>query len=103
MQPISPNDVTAAKAKQVPPEVIKVFNDEIVRNWTGRSASVKQKDVLHKICEATGQRSSVVFENKWMDIEDLFRSAGWVVTYDSPSYCESYDPYWVFEKPRSAR
>ena len=39
-----------------------------------------------------------VFKNKWLDVEEVYRKAGWKVEYDKPGYCEDYEAYFVFEK-----
>ena len=41
--------------------------------------------------------SKTIYDNNWLDIEDIFREAGWKVTYDKPAYNESYDAYFKFE------
>ena len=39
-----------------------------------------------------------IFDNHLLDFEDVYRDQGWSVMYDSPAYCESYDPYFLFKK-----
>ena len=35
--------------------------------------------------------------NKYLDFEDEYRTIGWKVTYNKPAYCETYEPYFIFE------
>ena len=43
------------------------------------------------------QTRELVYPSRDSDIEDIFREAGWKVTYDKPAYNESYDAYFKFE------
>ncbi len=42
--------------------------------------------------------STTVCDNHWLDVEDVYREAGWVVEYDKPGYCESYEATFTFKK-----
>lgn len=38
-----------------------------------------------------------IFDNHWLDIEDIYREQGWKVKYDKPGYNEeSFKPYFEF-------
>lgn len=39
---------------------------------------------------------NVVFANKWLDIEDIYREQGWRVDYDKPAYNENYQASFTF-------
>jgi hypothetical protein len=39
-----------------------------------------------------------VFDNQWLDIEDIYREAGWKVSYDKPAYNETYKAYFTFSR-----
>lgn len=97
MEPIRPHEVKEKQIKSIPPEVIKVFNDLIVKHYNGRSAMIKQDEALSKVMEALSLSSNQVFENKLLDVEDVFRQAGWSVVYDKPGYNESYNAFWTFK------
>lgn len=43
----------------------------------------------------------VIFKNNWLNIEELYSNEGWLVKYDSPAYCESYEPYFKFTRKKS--
>ena len=100
MQPIKPGEVKTNLIKSMPPQVITVFNNLIMKNFDGKQARVLQKDALKGICEAMSIDSNTAFKNKLLDVEDSFRDAGWIVLYDKPAYCETYDAYFIFKKPR---
>lgn len=96
MPAIRPCDIPQAKIDSIPEEVIAIFNEMIVKNMIGRRASFKQKDVAAKIAEFMGVNQRTIFENNWLDVEPIFRAAGWKVEFDCPGYNESYDAFYSF-------
>jgi hypothetical protein len=98
VEPITPSQAAKQKQQELPGEVIEAFNSMIALNFDGSSATVLQKDVVAKIMEKMGLRKVSQVKNCWLDIEPVFRAAGWSVKYDKPAYCESYDAYFVFER-----
>lgn len=104
MKPITPAEVVKRKVELMPAGVIEAFNDLIAERWDGHSASVKQNDAVVAVMAKLKQsmpdlKREDLFEKHWLDVEDLFRKAGWSVAYDKPGYNEDYDAYWVF-KPK---
>jgi hypothetical protein len=102
---ISPKDIDALrkeyllkKAHQIPKEIIKVFNDMIVENYSGGTAVLTQAEVLERVVCAVKIPRADVFKNGWLDVEPVFKEAGWKVSYDQPAYNESYDASWIFKK-----
>jgi len=98
MEPIRPEEVGAAKAKAVPDAVIDVFNQLIVKHFSGRSAVIRQDEALAAIMVVMNCDRHSVFTNKWLDVEEAFRAAGWKVKYDKPGYCESYEATFTFSR-----
>lgn len=95
--PITPDEVVKKKQQIVPEFVFEAFNELIARNLSGGYAMVKQDDVVALILskmnpeavtwEGMGEDRARVFAYHWLDIEPLYRGAGWDVTYeDSPGY-----------------
>lgn len=41
-----------------------------------------------------------MLDREHLDVEDVYRAAGWEVTYDKPGYNETYDATFTF---RSAK
>lgn len=100
---ITPDEVVEKKQEQLPDFVVEAFNEMIAKNWNGRSASFKQDDVVNLICQKMGYeeyRAAVnkIYAEHWLDVEDVYRSAGWVVKYDKPAYNESYPATFEFSK-----
>ena len=95
--PLRPEDMHAAKARVIPQHVFEAFDEEIARAWDGKRSVVMQEAVLMNIMTRHGCTRDVVFSNKWLDVEPVYRAAGWKVTYDKPAYCESYPASFTFE------
>lgn len=96
VKPITPNEVI--EGKKFPPEVIKAFNDLIVKNWNGSFSKILQKDVVALIVRTSEFSSNQIFNNNWLDVEPCFRKAGWKVVYDKPAYCETYEASFEFSR-----
>jgi hypothetical protein len=67
----------------------------------GTSAHILAKDVVAQIlvtAEAAGTPTStdLIYANRWMDVEPVYRKAGWKVDYDRPGYNESYEAHYTF-------
>jgi len=98
IKPIKPSEIKAAKNKNIPDAVIKIFNDFIVKEYDDVSAVVVKDEVLKKITSELNVSRNHVIDNGWLDVEDLYRKAGWKVIYDKPGYNESYDAFYKFTK-----
>ena len=102
MEPIKPSDVISKKTKVIPAYVIEVFNMMIIEKFTNGSAALKQKETVERIKERMKlQASKNIFSINWLDVEDIFRKAGWEVEYDKPGFNESYDATFTFSKKRA--
>jgi hypothetical protein len=96
--PITPDEVQPRKNETIPEEVFEVFNALIVENWDGRSARITQDEAVSRVSKALGISRSTAFSRKLLDIEDVYRKAGWKVVYDKPAYNEDYEAFFVFSK-----
>jgi hypothetical protein len=95
VKPIRPDEVAEEKLNTLPESVIEVFNDLIAENWDGKSSHVLQRDVVDRIKR---KMETNHFKTSWLDVEDIYRRAGWDVEYDKPGYNESYDASFTFTK-----
>lgn len=98
MKPITPDEVSAEKCKHLPDFIIKCFNELITLRWNGESAIIPQNEILFKICEVGKVSREFVFNKKYLDIEPIFREAGWDVEYDA--YNKTNDAMFIFRKKR---
>ena len=96
IKPITP-DETRAIRKGIPDFIFEAINSLIIKNVSaGGVARVLQNDILNLIQDKMTRES--VFSNKYLDIEDHYRDAGWKVKYDKPAYNETYEAYFVFSR-----
>ncbi len=98
-KPITPSEVGRAKTQRIPAQVFDAFNDCISKSWDGRSASFTQNVVVEAILERMPDMTrSQLYEQRWLDVEDSYRAAGWEVEYDRPGYCETYAATFTFKR-----
>lgn len=95
-KPISPSEVVASN--QIPNAVLEAFNRCISKNWDGRSAVVPQKEVEREILERMLVGIDTIYEKRWLDVEEIYRKAGWVVEYNKPAYDENWGAVYRFKK-----
>lgn len=98
VEPIKPDEVVEQKQKLFPDEVMEAFNELIAENYQNGSATFQQNEVVKRIVEKKGCESAEIFKNHWLDVEDVYRNAGWKVEYDKPAYNESYAATFTFRK-----
>jgi hypothetical protein len=110
VKPISTNDATLASAKKelLPDFVIEAFNEMIASRYLNGSAKFKQDEVMEIILQRGNDIKDLqgdphikrhnIFDNHWLDVEEVYRQEGWKVEYDKPAYCETFDAYFVFRK-----
>lgn len=94
VKPISPDQV--GNGSHIPDEVFEVVNKLLQANWTGSSATIKQKDVISAL--GAHYDSQAIFDNGWLNFEGAYKAQGWKVVYDKPGYNESYGAYWKFTR-----
>jgi hypothetical protein len=110
---ISPDQVAAHKASTFPDYVFDAFNDLIAANFTAGDAVVLQKDVIALILAKANAglvgtiddsglnlTRNEIFSKGYLNVEEVYREAGWQVEYDKPAYNESYDASFTFRKKK---
>jgi hypothetical protein len=78
--------------------LLKLFNDCIIERWNDRSATIRQDYVVDKIKKKIEIDYREIFDMYYLDVEEIFRDAGWIVTYDKPGYNETYPATFEFKK-----
>lgn len=99
VSPIKPGEVVKEKEKSIPDAVFEAFNQLIAENFNGYSATVLQKDVV-ALMKEKGVNIGEAYKKGWLDVEDIYRKAGWKVEYDKPGYNESYDASFEFSRKK---
>jgi hypothetical protein len=100
MPAIKPSEVIEYKKEKVIPEyVFDAFNFLIAKNFSSKSSRFTQDWVVSEILKRSpeGVTREYLFDNHFLDIEDIYRDAGWCVEYDKPAYCESYSATFEFK------
>ena len=96
VEPIKPSEI-----KQTIPEfVIKGANECIQEHYRElkKESHFTQDELMKYVLKYApeGITRRTVFDNGWLDIEPLYRRAGWEVEYDKPAYCENYPANFTF-------
>lgn len=99
VRPITPEEVVNNKSKVFPAAVFEAFNDMITQKFSGNQATFKQKDVV-ALMKEKGLEQRQIFDQGFLDVEDVYRKAGWTVEYDKPGYNESYPATFTFKRSR---
>jgi len=96
--PIGPDDVVANRGvTTIPQAVILAFNRLIEGRWDGVQARFTRSDAVGAIWAATGLCEQEMLHARHLDIEPLYRDAGWKVTYEAPEIGETWEAHYVFE------
>ncbi len=98
-EPIKPSEIVDAQIKEIPPAVVEVWNRMLIKKYRNGAVVIKQEDVISELVVALNISRENVFANGYLDVEEMYRKAGWKVMYDKPGYNESYDAYFEFIKP----
>ena len=94
VEPISPKDVK----HEIPDLVIEAFNKKIIEKWDGEQAYLTKEEMVNYICQTYQISEDELYAKHWLDVEPLYRKKGWKVKYDQPSYVETFEAYYLFEK-----
>lgn len=103
VKPITPDEVADKKLNVFPDAVFETFNTLISQKAVGkRSIRIETKEAVDLMVKK-GLKEDDIFENGWLNIEDVYRQAGWKVEYDKPAYNENYEPHFTFTPDRKQR
>jgi hypothetical protein len=95
--PITPAQAKNTESDFIPDWIIGVFNTMISAKYSNGESSFKRDEIIDAIqlVDRSLHRQDI-FDRKWLDVEPVFRRAGWKVEYDQPAYNESYEPTYTF-------
>ena len=97
IKPIRPDQVHI----EIPDAVIVIFNNFIRENWNGYRSSFALRKIADAIRYDMGLPDDEDIAGKgWLDIEPLYKNAGWIVRFHSPDPGESFPSYFSFTKPK---
>jgi hypothetical protein len=95
--PIRPSEVASEKKRTFPSAVLASFNELITQEFVSNSANIKQDDVVELMVKKGLDRKEI-YDKGWLDVEDVYRAAGWHVKYDKPAYNETYPASFTFTR-----
>jgi hypothetical protein len=98
VKPISPDEVATQKSKDLPDIVMETWNSMIAQKFSNGKSEIHLKHIRDALAVATGETPFRVRELGYLDIEEIYREAGWSVVYDQPAYNETYDAFYIFKK-----
>ena len=99
MPAITPKEAFERTKTEIPDKVLEVWNDLIIKYHSrGKNgySHIKQSIASRAIADVMNVTTDEVYENHWLDIEEVYRDAGWDVKYDRPGYNESYEANFEF-------
>lgn len=99
-KPFSPAEAKANKIHHIPDEVFEVVNNLLFKNYNDSSITILQDQVVTEICKRMDISRQLIFDNKWLDFEDVYRKQSWDVDYNKRLYYEDGSDFWVF-KPKT--
>lgn len=72
-RPIKPEEVRARRIDFIPSIIFETINTMICEKFDGKSATLKQEDILNKVCnESSGLTRQEIFDKHYLDIEPFF-------------------------------
>lgn len=99
-RPITPQEIHS----QIPDEVIEIFNTLIFTRWRAGRAYFRQDEVVDLICAKLQISSDEVFARGLLDVEPIFKAAGWKVDYEKVMAGETGHSNFTFSPaPKSRR
>lgn len=97
-RPIKPEEVRAKRLDSIPPIIFETINTMICEKFDGKSATLKQEDILNRVCnECSSLTRQEIFSKHYLDIEPFYREQGWKVEYYKPGYNENYPATFTFK------
>lgn len=98
MKPIRPEEIIDQLETIIPPIVIEAVNNMLKSKYRGNGPiKVLQKDIVEEIIRLDNTiTSNKIFDNKWMDFEEIYKKHGWKIDYEKPHYTETFEAYFTF-------
>ena len=103
IKPISPSEARRKAKESMPVEVFEAVNAMLVHamKTNGIQVVLYQDELIVeiiKVFQKAGREviKEEIFDNGWLNFEDHYRAAGWVVKYDVPGFNEDYRAHFIF-------
>jgi len=92
-KPIKPAEAIKNAKLAIPDAVIDAFNEMIIENMRGKQSSFTVKSAASRIAKKMGITTDKVYKMQYLDVEDIYRKLGWIVSYDGH---ERYEAVFKF-------
>lgn len=101
--PIRPDEIINLKKDYLPSEIIQAINECIIKNWNGKYSRFTLKEVTSLMLEKMLVKHKpytrqMIYDNGYVDFEDVYRDVGWKVVYDKPGFNENYQANFTFSR-----
>lgn len=98
IQPITPQEAKNNAKCNIPDFVIIGINNAITKNYRKSGFSISQDEIIFEIKKISPNTSSeTIFNNNWLDFEELYKNFGWNISYESPDRDENFKSYFKFK------
>lgn len=97
VQPLPADQIDSSKPYEIPELVIVLINNMLREVWDNGSAILFTKDIMQKLKLVFNKTEQEILQMHWLDIEPIYRKAGYNVEYIKPAYGEQGDSYFKFE------
>lgn len=94
VKPVTPEE--ALSGMTLPDEVMKTWNTAVTKAVQG-NGKVNQDDIVDALMAATGRNRQFIFDEGWLDVENIYRNVGFDVEYHRPTYDENWEAYFIFK------
>ena len=99
IEPIKPTEVKAP-VRVFPDKVIEAINELIAENFSVYSGEkfckIMMQDAAARVAKKMKIKKQLVFDKNYLDIEEVYREAGWQVEFHKLPYYETGDNYFIF-------
>lgn len=94
---IEPSLLIKEIEESFPKEIFETVNELLIKNkhLSRSSVTILVDEILERL-EKKGFKKSDIFDNGWLDFEDIYTKQGWKVKYEQPAYCESFKAFFEF-------
>lgn len=97
--PLPASQIAQARAAFFPEKVFEAVNEMLTRKFNTRSGqAIIRQDELVALMIEKGLDRGEIFNNGWLDFEQVYLDAGWNVTYDKSDYTDSSPSTFIFKK-----
>lgn len=98
VEALKPRDIIEDLENIIPGFVVEAVNNLLKKNYRGSSTTIKQADIQNEILRISPEEitQQSIYDNKWMDFDEIFKKKGWDVEYIKSDYTGGFKSYFTF-------